>query len=158
KKVIDLVVGPPALSRFHRAVIVDQTRETVGVKTRDADAPAATAKPVPVWFGLPGFAAKFNASSNPEIMLSFNGGREDGAFSTLFPTYPQGVSETPPPYPIEYLSFLGGSQPIARRGDRVTCGKYILSNLPPAPGGIPTGLLIQFAPNDESLPEFVGTI
>lgn len=155
-RVIEDQQGPPGLNVVHRVVIVDQSGETVGVRARDESAPSATAKPVPVWFGLPGFSAQFRAGA--ETTLGFDGRREEGAYVSLFPTYPQGVSEDAQPLPFDFISFGGGTQPVARKGDSVSCGSFVITNLPPGPGGIPTGLLIQFQFNENTALTTIATI
>ena len=133
------VTAPKSLRVLHKAIIVDQDGGDIGVKMPDDNAPSATAKPVPIWFGLPGFSAVFKPSAAPETSIGFHGGDESKAFSALYPYFPGGRVELP----IVSLSFGGGTKPIARVDDTVSCGSIRLTNTPPAPGPTPTGFTIE---------------
>lgn len=133
------VTAPQSIRVLHKAIIVDQAGGDVGVKIPGSDAPSATAKPVPIWFGLPGFSAEFKPSVAPETSIGFHGGAENAAFSALYPYFPGGRAELP----IVHLSFGSGTKAIARVDDSVSVGSIRLTNTPPAPGPTPTGFIIE---------------
>jgi hypothetical protein len=156
---VDSILAPKALRVLHKAIIRDQDGDgNVGVVMAGSGAPSPTAKPVPLWLGLPGFSARMRTSANPEVAIGFHEGSESGAFAALFPTYPQGVSEEAAPLPCIEISFGGGTLPIARRSDRVDTGEIIIRNLPPAPGPIPTGIILTRKPQADAAEEVLGQI
>lgn len=139
---IETILSPKSLRVLHKAIVVDQDADgNLGVKMPSDAAPSATAKPVPLWLGLPGFSARMRTSATPEVSVGFHEGSEAGAYAALFPTYPQGVRSSAD-LPVDYISFGGGTLPIARKTDRVDCGQLIIRNLPPLPGPIPAGIVI----------------
>jgi hypothetical protein len=138
---LETLLGPKALRLWHGAIVVDQADDgSVGVKLPGAAAPSATAKPVPLLLGLPCFAARLKPGT--EVSVAFHEGSEGGAFAALFPYFPQSTPEVPLELPAYSVSFGGGSRPISRVDDSVNCGSIIISNLPPAPGPVPTGVQI----------------
>lgn len=145
---LESIAPPKALRVLHKAIAVDQDGDgNLGVKMPSGDAPSETAKPVPLWLGLPCFFAKLKPGI--ECSVGFHGGAESGSFSALFPTYPQGVAPpeidpSPPVLPIEYLSFGAGTKPIARIDDTASCGKIYLRQTPVGPGGVPSILAISY--------------
>ncbi len=139
------VMAPQAIRVLHKAIVRDQDADgNVGVVMAGTGAPSATAKPVPLWLGLPGFSARMRTSANPEVSIGFHEGSESGAFAALFPTYPQGVSEDAAPLPCEEISFGGGNRPIARVNDTVDAGAIVFRQTPVGPGGVPSILAIFY--------------
>ena len=144
------VTAPQTIRVLHKAIVVDQdTDGNVGVKMPSDNAPSPTAKPVPLWLGLPCFSARLKP--NIETSIGFHEGSEAGAFAALFPTYPQGIAsnvidlDAPDPIlPIEYLSFGGGQKKVARETDTTACGKIYLRQTPVGPMGVPSILAISY--------------
>lgn len=143
------VLAPQSLRVLHKSIVVDQDADgNLGVKLTDSGAPSDTAKPVPLWLGLPCFFAK--VKPNIEVSIGFHNGAENGAFAALFPTYPQGAppvlpEDAPlPTLPIEYLSFGGGNKPIARVDDSVSNGALVFRQTPVGPAGVPSVLAIFY--------------
>lgn len=154
---------PQALRVLHRALAIDQASNgSVGIRMPDAGAPSETAKPMPLWLGLPGFAVRMKQGTELEVGAGFFAGAESGGFAALFPFFPQSTPEAPLPLPFDSVDFGGGDKPIARVDDAATCDSIILTNLPPGPGGVPTGILITqrtYAGRDVAGPELIlGTI
>lgn len=140
---IAAATAPQSLRVLHEAIVVDQDSDgNVGVKMPNANAPSETAKPVPLWLGLPGFSARMRASA--ETSIGFHEGSESGAFAALFPTYPQGIAEELAPLPCEYIAFGGGTQPIARVNDTVGAGALVFRQTPVGPGGVPSLLTVSY--------------
>lgn len=142
-KAVEAALGPRALRVLHKAIVVDQASDgSLGLKLPGAGAPSATAKPVPLWLGLPGFEARLKAGS--EISVGFHEGAEDGAYSALFPFFPQSAPEVPLPLPLIVLKFGGGDRPIARKEDTVACGVVVFRQTPVGPSGVPSILAITY--------------
>jgi hypothetical protein len=139
---IAATTAPQALRVLHKAIVVDQEGGDVGVKMPDDDAPSATAKPVPIWFGLPGFSAEFKPEATPQTAIGFHGGAENKAFSALYPYH----SGTQTELPIHTLSFGAGTKPIARVDDEVDGGKILFRFVPVGPSGVPSTLTISYRP------------
>lgn len=146
---MNAIHAPQSLRVMHKAIIVDQDGGDIGVKLPSSGAPSETAKPVPIWFGLPGFSAQFKPTSAPETSVGFHGGTENGAFSALYPYYPGGAQ----PLPIDFISFGGGTKAVARVDDSVDCGSIRITNMPPIPGPtpIPTGIRIELVRPDSTV-------
>jgi hypothetical protein len=136
---LQALLNPPSLRVLHKAIIVDQNGGTVGVKMPGSDAPSATAKPAPVWFGLPGFSGTFGQDT--ETSIGFHEGKESGAFAASFPYYQSGS-------PIPLLSFGGGTLPIARKTDTTANGRFHFRQTPVGPMGVPSILAISYQEQD----------
>lgn len=140
---IEALTPPKALRVLHKAIIVDQNGDgDLGVKLPGTEAPSATAKPVPLLLGLPGFSARMKAGA--EVSVGFHEGSESGAFSALFPSYPQGVAEEFAPLPCEEIAFGAGTRPIARVNDTVGAGALVFRQTPVGPAGVPSILAIFY--------------
>jgi len=138
------VTAPQSIRVLHKAIIVDQDEDgNVGVKMPGDGAPSDTAKPVPLWLGLPGFSARMNPAANPEVSIGFHEGSEAGAFAALFPTFPQGVRPQAS-LPVYTLSFGDGDKPIARVDDTVANGALVFRQTPVGPAGVPSILAIFY--------------
>lgn len=147
---IEAILPPKSLRVLHKAIVVDQDSDgNLGVKMPSNTAPSATAKPVPLWLGLPCFSARLKPGI--EVSVGFHEGAENGAYSAFFPTYPQGLAaaspdENPilPVLPIEYLSFGAGQKAIARIDDTTSNGKIYIRQTPVGPAGVPSILAISY--------------
>jgi hypothetical protein len=137
------MLGPKALKLWHGAIVVDQADDgSVGVKLPGAGAPSATAKPVPLLLGLPGFSARLKP--NTEVSVAFHEGSEGGAFAALFPYFPQSTPEVPLPLPVYSVAFGGGTRPIARVDDSTDTGALIFRQVAVGPAGVPSTLTIFY--------------
>jgi hypothetical protein len=141
---VDSILAPKALRVLHKAIIRDQDADgNVGVVMAGVGAPSETAKPVPLWLGLPGFSARMRTSASPEVSIGFHEGSEAGAYAALFPSYPQGVRPTAS-LPVITLSFGSGTKPIARVDDTVANGALVFRQTPVGPAGVPSILAIFY--------------
>lgn len=136
---LESLIPPQALRVLHKAIIRDQSDNTVGVETPGVGAPSATVKPAPVFFGLPGFSATFRPDASPETSIGFHAGAEDGAFAALFPFFRAGSQ-----LPVFEISYGGGIKPIARVDDTTNSGRLLFVQAPVGPGGVPSTLTIVY--------------
>jgi hypothetical protein len=133
------LLPPPALRETHPAIVVDQaTNGDVGVQI-PSGSPSATAKPVPLRNGLPGFSVKLKPGF--PIAVGFDEGAEDKAYAGGYPQYPKGVSD---PMPVDEVAFGGGTKPISRVDDTTGNGRLVFTQAPVGPGGIPSTLTIAY--------------
>jgi hypothetical protein len=153
------VLPPQSLRETHPAIIVDHdTNGNLGLQIPSAS-PSATAKPVPVQYGLPAFAAVF-VDGACSVALGFHEGDESKAYAGGFPHYPVRPNDAiPPPLPMPIVSlhFGGGTKPIARVDDTVGCGSMQIIQSPVGPGGVPSTLSITYQPPGGGAPTLLIT-